>query len=454
MVTLNTIYLIVLAMFLIGMMIVQHNRGTIQLLSFRNTFLLGTILFQCSSGAFAMHSYDPNVPINLPGRTGMIFCLWLTIYIVIFLFVYHNGLVVKKLGQRMPMPLSNDNSIPLLSLGIYLTILAAVLKLGLLALSAMGMNVGLAYILGHISAMGCGTVACGVLVIAFVRRGFNPVMLLTALVTLGANLLIAVAQSSSRRPLVSMIMGMIWAVFYYRLRVMSASKIILWFILLGIGPIILLALYSTTRHLERVGSRSIASQVRNVIERGDLVSGLIAMGRGQNAGDCSMWLLENHPKYFPYRHLNTFVYFLTYPVPRVWWTTKPLTTAQLMPEQAKMQGVRIGEYNIGPGIVGQSAAEGGMYALVFYAIWFGLAIRFLDVWLLTLLDNPVGVMVLGSALGQILATPRGEMGSFLALAVLSIVLVLIIVWIPTVLLWPNQAELREQRRNRFAMSEQ
>ena len=44
MVTLNTIYLIVLAMFLIGMMIVQHNRGTIQLLSFRNTFLFKPLL--------------------------------------------------------------------------------------------------------------------------------------------------------------------------------------------------------------------------------------------------------------------------------------------------------------------------------------------------------------------------------------------------------------------------
>ncbi|MHC4775261.1 MAG: hypothetical protein ACYTBR_08345, partial [Planctomycetota bacterium] len=149
--------------------------------------------------------------------------------------------------------------------------------------------------------------------------------------------------------------------------------------------------------------------------------GLEGLFGGQRCGRVSMWVMENYPDQYEYRHLHTLQYFFYFPVPRAWWTGKPTTLSKLLPTQARLQGVNRDALSIGPGIVGQAAAEGGWYALLIYAVVAGLFLRFFDEILFTNASSALVVLAIGSALGQALGLARGAVAPFAFILVSTII---------------------------------
>ena len=63
--------------------------------------------------------------------------------------------------------------------------------------------------------------------------------------------------------------------------------------------------------------------IKKIVMMGDLRAGVFELLQGQRTGRVSMWLVENYPEQYPYRHLHTLRYFFCFPVPRAWWPAKP-----------------------------------------------------------------------------------------------------------------------------------
>jgi hypothetical protein len=178
--------------------------------------------------------------------------------------------------------------------------------------------------------------------------------------------------------------------------------------LLSIPSVIVVALFTSVR---KSGQSTTAEQVQQISMRGDLKRGLMDLAGGQNCGGVSLWLVERFPESFERRPLMTIWHFLTYPVPRILWPTKPRPLSQMIPRMAAMTRVDYSSLSIGAGIIGTANAEGGWYAVVIYALLAGLLLRFLDE-IATIHDSPFVILPVGCALGQILGLARGETSAF------------------------------------------
>jgi hypothetical protein len=97
------IYLWAMSIVLLVMMAVQYRRRTHDLLSMRNLFILGFVLFQTHSAARSLW-YDAwgQFEISRVGSAGLEFAGMCTLFIILFLWIYENGFIAKRLADRIP----------------------------------------------------------------------------------------------------------------------------------------------------------------------------------------------------------------------------------------------------------------------------------------------------------------------------------------------------------------
>ena len=145
---------------------------------------------------------------------------------------------------------------------------------------------------------------------------------------------------------------------------------------------------------------------------GDITTGVAKLFDGQATGPASLWLIENFPENYEYRHLFTLKYFFALNVPRAIWPGKPEPQSVLIANQANIQRVQQDRIKLSCGIVGVAAAEGGWYAIIVYAIWLGLFVRIFDEIVRHQPTSPFIVLPVGAALGQVLGLARGDTSAF------------------------------------------
>ena len=89
--------LLVLAALVAQVIIVQGARRTVDLLSIRNVFLVGFIIFQLVSGGLSQigNTYG-DVHVNEPAETGLIYLLFTVIFLVAFWVAYNRGWFVVR----------------------------------------------------------------------------------------------------------------------------------------------------------------------------------------------------------------------------------------------------------------------------------------------------------------------------------------------------------------------
>lgn len=408
-------YLIGVILFLLGMMLWQYKQGTVDLISARNIFLLGFIMWQLNSPIILLITrFSPSgVYIQDHDKVGLEFSFLVTLFLLVYLFSYQRGWIVRRLAAKSPMPTAVPGDLGLVLISLCCALAAMALKFGFV-IPVFGSLFGQ-------FAEGMSAVGVGLVVIAMFRRKLNPMVMTIAIVVLLIGMGTSVMWTSSRRPLMSVFMAGIWALYYYHWRGKSITRIVGTSAILMVAPAIMLAAFSTIRYAGGLhDTRRLSDHVARLGDV-DIKSGLIDLVGGADTASCSFWLIENHPESLEYRHLNTLYYSFIYPIPRTMWPDKPTVMAQDFPRLAGQQGVPLDDFNVGPGVIGSAACEGGLYAVVVYALWLGLGASYLDSLMRFHYASPLAGMIPAAALGQWVALARGETGSFMSLYILAVV---------------------------------
>ena len=84
----GSILLLMLSASILAVIVSDSLKSTCYILSTRNIFLLGFLLFQSGSATFTLLTgvNEANLYLNYPGKTGIIFFILCTCFISIFLF--------------------------------------------------------------------------------------------------------------------------------------------------------------------------------------------------------------------------------------------------------------------------------------------------------------------------------------------------------------------------------
>lgn len=404
---------VVLAILIIALMIFDAVRYKVYLISVRNTFLVGFIVFQVTSPIYTLATGDNGqFELSDPEGSGLTFLIWASVFFGVFYLAYPRLPLIKGFVKILPITRFKPGASLNIAIAVLLTIIAIVLH--------FGVNVPLVGVLARFLAISFAAIASGLAAWVWAPRLYNPVYAMMSFVIVSINCLNVITGSFGRRELVAVLGCFMWGMFYSKWREARPLRAVMTLVLIGFIPTVLLALYTSVRSASE-HDRSAGEHIRAIMTEGSVSEGMMLLLNGQSAGGRSMWLIENFPENFEQRPLFTMRYAFMLPVPRAIWIGKPPPLAKQMPYLANMLKVHRDRLTVGPGIVGHAAAEGGWYALIIYAIILAYVCRFFDEVLIRSIDNPLIVLPMGSALGQVLGMPRGETGVFMFILVFSVV---------------------------------
>ena len=437
MVSLIAIYLVLCSIVIIWIILAQAARGTVELASLRNIFLAGYIIFQLSSASTSLlfEEYD-QLYIQYPVYSGVVFAFLSTFFLVCFFLSYKIGWVAKRLGQKQ---IQNINISPLVLI--------------LLALAFCAFGVFLRLVIGQIPVVGVLTAqlavgvfaaACGLVGWAWAPRPFNVPVAISGFAVVCLTLLILLLESFGRRELLTIFLAFGFAAYWSAWRHLGLQRLLMRVALIGF-PIMLFSTAFTAARAGNERERTITQTLTAMsqVSIDDLKYSVMDLLSGQLAGGNSLWLIENYPENYPYYHLHTLTYYVTQPIPRIYWEDKPNSVGRIMVEQGQFQKVGA-NYSLGPGIIGHIAHDNPWIAVWFYGIAIGLIFRWCDELTRTNALNPIVVVTMGAGLSQILGLARGETGLFLFNATTSMAGAWLASWVSvrffTAIGWMSRAE--------------
>lgn len=406
------ILLISLAIWLGVLMLMQGLSGKVEFLSVRNFFLLGFIIFQLGSGAIALAG-PPTRDFRLldPASSGQTFFFMVALFLGIFFLVYRRSWVASWLSRHTPVGTAAPAAASMLTLAFVFLGVGLVFRVVLIYIPIVGPAF-------FITGSGLLAVAAGMAAWVWGGRMFNPaIALATAAITLVA--LAGVLHTDfGRRAILGVIGCFGWGAYHGYWKHLGPKPVLMRLAAAGTAAMIVVAAFTATRSgSER--DRSVMQKV-TLAGKADLKEGIRLLLSGQDTGRNSIWIIENYPARHHYLTLHTARYFLTMPIPRMFYADKPDALGRITVPQANADRKRASNYSIGPGIIGHIAADNPYLALPLYAVFFGLFIGYLDRLIQLHPSNPFVILPIGTTLGQIVGFARGETGLFLFHAVLGI----------------------------------
>jgi hypothetical protein len=240
--------------------------------------------------------------------------------------------------------------------------------------------------------------------------------------------LYSMVMSGGRRLVLSAFLGPITCLYWDQVRYWRPSRAIIATGLAAVFVIAVSGVYSKFRYYEgkqRTAS-GVVQQLRQVRERGNWL-GVIMQDRldyfAQSTGHYSLltqrWVAQN---VLPPVPLNTLRFLAVYPVPRRFWPNKP----EIIGVKITRDAVGVRTTNWGVGIAGHGAYEGGIPALILYAILLAAFMRLIDEPLRLQPNNPFLQYILASAFPHIVAIPRGDLGGMTLEVALSVLYAVIL----------------------------
>lgn len=405
-------YLFILALGVLAYMGFGYVQGKSDLLSLRNFALLGLVIFQLTSAAMALYTGMtlPYVFEDLVG-VGLEYCVWITTFILVFLATYESGIISKPLGRRLPAVRSEPTEFFLWMCAIALLPIGLALRM---------VPIPLVGVLANMMGVASVSVAAGMAAWIWARRPMNPATLGLLLLIAGSASLVALWGEYGRRSIVAVGGCVVWGAYFSRWRYERPSAVLVRLAMLAMPLVLLVALFTAARGSLRGKEDAGLTNTLSTVASADTKTGVVQLLDGQGAGIHSMWLMEKFPDSFEYRPLSMFVYFLVYPVPREgFWEGKPDSLSMDIPHLARLRKVNREVLTIGPGIIGHAAVDGGFPVVILYAVLGGLLLRFLDEAARTHATQPLVVLPIGCALGQVLGLARGETGVFMFIYLFS-----------------------------------
>lgn len=398
------LYLILLSGVICIIMMRDHVRGRVELLSLRNFALLGFIVFQLTSAAIPLlNPYVSRFPLSDINATAIAYAFRCTVFLLFFFLFYRWGIGVRKPARLLP----TSTAVPSEP---FMLVVAVILMVMALSLRAF-VQIPLVGVLADYVGVAFASIACGIAGWTWAKRFLNPAAAVYAMIIFMGSSASVIFGSFGRRGLLAVGCGMLWGMYYSRWRYSDPKRVIAQMLVAAAAPALALALYTSARS-SREHDRGVAQHVKAIITEGSVLDGLALLLDGQGTGATSMWLVENYPQNYAYRWFHTPKYFLVFAIPRSIWPDKPDALSQRLADDANIEGVDRSRLKIGPGIIGHAAAEGGLIATIVYGMLGGLFLRFFDELVRKSPTSPFAVLPIGAALGQIIGLSRGETAPF------------------------------------------
>jgi hypothetical protein len=410
------LYLLFLAGIISAVILVQGVRQTADLLSLRNFFLLGFMLFQLTGGVYTLWTGNyGEFPPSRAGLAALIYAVLVTIFLLIFWGVYSSGWISRWLSLRIPVGHAAPGPTSMLTLSVAFLGVGIVFRNVLVFVPIFGP-------LSDIIGASLLAAACGMAAWAWAPRLSNPLFAGPALAIMFVAFLALLAHSFGRRDILGITAAVAWGIYHGYWKYLGPRSTITRLALLGIAGVLLLVMFTAARSgSER--QRTI-SQTVQAMKQSSMSEGMHDLLTGQLAAANSMWIIDTRPEPYPYDTLHTLVYLVTQPIPRVFWQNKPDSLGRIAPAQARIRK-RPKNWSIGPGMIGHIYNDNPWIAMVLYAGFLALFLGLLDRLVLLYPANPFVVLPAGVSLGQIIGLSRGELGLFLFRGIAYI----IITWI-------------------------
>ncbi len=403
------IYLWTLSLFILGRLIYDYTKKRRDLLTIRNIFLTGFVIFQPSSGAFSLWTGDwGQYPVMERGMSGLLFAVFCTGFYMVFEAIYRHLPGPPTLSRVFAAPRAQFKDQGLLALAIALGIIGT---LGLIFFRK-----GAIAIIGSYTAMGFKTAAAVLAGWVMIKRIKNPVFVA---ICIGLLLMLIVPhlRQFSRRPILSLGAAVVWGMYYAQFRYLPPKQAMKRLTIVCVIPV-LLVLFVTGLRTSSQRNTSLSKRMESLVSLSWVAPGVSKILDGQHTAAGSMWAMEVFPEEHEQRHLFQVKYFLVYAVPRNLWPNKPSALSQDVPDMLRVRAPD--NYTLPPGVIGYGAAEGGIYAMFVYAMLLGMYCRLFDEYLTTHGNLPLVIAPLGAGLGHIMGIARGEPSQFAFLYLLTI----------------------------------
>jgi len=397
--------LILVAIFNVGLILIPYLRGSADLLTIRNFFLVGFTIYQVTSGSISLlkdNSIDTSLILRNQDAIAGQYLLWIITFEVFFLAFYRWGIGAKRLAKWTPIIKGQTREPVLWMFAFTLLGIAILLRFAVVIpyVSVITTQVGTSI----------AAVAAGMGAWIWVKRPLNPAAAAFMFAVLLLAIGIGIFGAFGRRPIVAISGCLIWGTYYARMRGLPPARVIVQAALIGIIPIVLVAKFTATRGQENVTATNPITVLVGVA-KGNTTRGLQDLLSGQQCAAWSMWLMENYPETYEYRYLHSIRYYFELPIPRAIYPNKPQALAAFAWKDAGVTGKPV-SYTIGPGILGHAGSEGGYPVLILYAAVMGLFIRYFDAVLLRAPAQPFVVLPIGASMGNLLGLARGEVPNF------------------------------------------
>ncbi len=404
-------YFYVLALVTLGWVLRQYLRATHDLLSMRNVALLGFIVFQLVSAARVVRSpVSGDFRLYTPIETATTYAAWSTVFLIVFMGAYAWGWPSRKLASRARRIRAVPDERTLWTFIVVCLVCGAIfMRLPIPLVGLVTSKVGLALV----------AISAGLVGWIWATRPRDLRTLIGAGVVLGSGLLLALVGEFGRRPLIAVSVCFIFGAYYSQWRYLRPRMVLKRIALVAIPALVVVGMFTAARGGLREAIHTGPVAQLKAVARANPIEGIALLADGQGAASKSMWIMERFPERYAYRPLSTLVYSAYFPVPRNWWRAKPDTLSMDLPHLAKMEKVNRDSLTLGPGAIGHAAADGGLPVLFLYAIIAGFAIRYIDELILLSADQPLMLLPLVAATGQILGLARGEAGVFASIYAIS-----------------------------------
>lgn len=263
---------------------------------------------------------------------------------------------------------------------------------------------------------------------AWYKQRANPILFFVFLITATIVMIFLIRYAPTRRPFLGFMVSFPMVIYWMRWR--YRKPIVVLPIAATFALITILAVSAYTEGRWEKKAKSFAETLEVAKDKLDLMvspdwNNVQRLLR-QDTAECSllaihMYTYDKKPEYF-----HSLYWMAVNPIPRVFWENKPEALGATLPLDGRsiygMFRVYISKkYNWGPGIIGHGYHDGGLIALVVYAILFGTFLRLIDELLMSQPGNPYLIGGVSSFAGEIIAWSRGDIGGFSMIIIAAIV---------------------------------
>jgi hypothetical protein len=406
---------------LVVMMLAQGLTRKVDLFSIRNIYLAGFIVYQVASPVSALRD-GTFIGFRVTDPVGA--AKWLMMYVYIFagiyLFSYHRLKIARWFASKIHVAHGEDTDSMLVGLAIVLILSAfasRMIAMQVPALRAVSIN----------TAVALAAASCALTGWVWGKRRLNPAVLSLVVLVVGMSLIIALGGFFSRRPLISILAGFAWGAYYRWARHLSPSRLLFSTAPLLVVAILVVSAFTAVRG--QMGAEAEGQVTLSQMKNANISKGATNLASGQACGAVALWVFDKYPREIDYKHLFSFRYMAYWYIPSAIWPEKPQPLSKETASLARLRRVRVELITLPPGVVGYAAAEGGLYALVLYALFFGQFTRFFDDLIRMNPDNPFIILPVGCTTGNFLGLARGDIGIFTNLALVGFVASFLMIWL-------------------------